>query len=139
MSAPSPVVRAVTYERDGHRCVSCGSLGPLQYQHRAVEGMGGRKAAPRLDEGLTSCALCNPEYERKLQPVALVRGWKVPTWVRDQGIAFRVPVFFAWEGRWCVLGTAGGREPIRLGAVQGLMAEVYGEVSWAEMQRKAAA
>lgn len=36
MSAPTPAVRTATYDRDNHRCVSCGSTGPLQYQHRAA-------------------------------------------------------------------------------------------------------
>lgn len=138
MSAPSPVVRAVTYERDGHRCVSCGSFGPLQYQHRAAEGMGGRLAVPRLDEGLTSCAICNPAYEDGMQALALVRGWKVRRFVVEQGIAYRVPVLYVPERTWFVVSTDGKRSPILRARVDGLMTEVYGEHSWAEMKERAA-
>lgn len=126
MSAPTPVVRAVTYERDGHRCVSCASLRFLEYQHRAVEGQGGRKAAPKLDEGVTSCALCNPRYEHDLQRKALLMGWKVRSWVRDRGIAYRVPVFYVFERAWFLLDAEGNRFPISRARARALMDEVYG-------------
>ena len=126
MSAPTPVVRAVTYERDGHRCVSCGASSRLEYQHRAVEGQGGRKARPQLDEGVTTCAMCNPLYEGSLQSKALLMGWKVRTWVRDQGIAYRVPVFFAVERNWFLLDREGRRFPIGRARARALMVEVYG-------------
>lgn len=126
MSAPTPATRAVTYERDEHRCVSCGTLGPLQYQHRAAEGMGGRTAAPLLDEGVTSCATCNPRYEGDWQTRALVRGWKVRRWVVEQSIAYRVPVFVHMHG-WVLLDREGGRTPISAGRARGLMVEVYGD------------
>jgi hypothetical protein len=117
------VVRAVTYERDSHRCVSCGALSPLQYQHRRAEGMGGRKAAPTLVEGLASCPLCNPRYEDTQQAVALAHGWKVRSWVRDMGA---VPVFYAWEGRWCVL-VGGERRPVSRAVAMEMMRDVYGD------------
>lgn len=126
MSKPTPATRAVTYERDGRRCVSCGTLGPLQYQHRAAEGMGGKAAAPLLDEGVTSCALCNPKYEGVWQTRALVAGWKVRRWVVEQGIAYRVPVFVHMHG-WVLLDREGGRTAISAARARGLMVEVYGD------------
>lgn len=134
MSAPTPVTRAVTYERDGHRCVSCGAMVYLEYQHRAVEGHGGRKAHPRLDEGVTTCAKCNPLYEGSLQTRALLFGWKIRTWVRDQGIAYRVPVFYAFERSWFLLDAEGNRFPISRSRARALMHEVYGDeyMKWEE-------
>lgn len=100
MSRPTPVVWAVVKERDGQQCVSCGRRDGLEFQHRRVEGMGGRKAAPLHEEGLTSCWLCNPQYEGAMQRKALRLGWKVRTWVADQGRAHEVPVFYATERAW---------------------------------------
>lgn len=127
MSDPSPVVRAVTYERDEHRCVSCGTIGPLQYQHRRAKGMGGRVAAARLEEGVTSCGICNPGYEGHLQALALAMGWKVRSWVVEQRRASDVPVFYAWEGRWCRLTVEGERKPILRSEAMRMMRDVYGD------------
>ncbi len=126
MSAPTPLVRRDTYKRDLHRCVSCGIASHLQYQHRAADGMGGRLARPLLDEGCTSCATCNPRYESSLQTLALRYGWKVRRWVVDRGIAYRVPVFVAWERTWYLLSRDGGRMAISVARARALMDEVYG-------------
>lgn len=128
MSAPPPVVRAVTYERDGHRCVSCATLRHLQYQHRAAVGMGGSGRAIRYAEGLTSCATCNPAYEAHRQAEALFRGWKVRRWVGEQGLAGSVPVFYVWDG-WHVLEHDATRTPITADRAAEMMRAVYG-VEW---------
>lgn len=135
MSSPTPAVRAVTYERDDHRCVSCGTLGPIQYQHRAAEGMGGRLARPRLEEGLTACALCNAGYEAHLQARALARGWKVRRWVVEQGKAAEVPVRYALGG-WFLLSTDGVRIPISRARAVEMMHAVYGD-EWNEWEAAA--
>ena len=124
MSAPTPVVRAVTYERDGHRCVSCGATVHLQYQHRRAVGMGGSEVRPRLEDGVTSCATCNPEYERELQTKALQFGWKVPRWVKNPE---RVPVFFWMERTWYVLMVEGTRKRVSASLAMAMMREVYGD------------
>lgn len=130
MTTPTPVVRAVTYERDDHRCVSCGTLATITYQHRAAEGMGGRKARPRLEEGLTACALCNAAYEGSLQVRALAYGWKVRRFVVEQGLAAQVPVRYALSG-WHLLFNDGRRVPIKEGTAVDMMRTVYGPV-WDE-------
>lgn len=130
MTTPTPVVRAVTYERDDHRCVSCGTLATITYQHRAAEGMGGRKARPRLEEGLTACALCNAAYEGSLQVRALAYGWKVRRFVVEQGLAAQVPVRYALCG-WHLLFNDGRRVPISEGTAVDMMRAVYGLV-WDE-------
>lgn len=138
MSDPSPAVRAATYERDQHRCASCGAIEGLQYQHRAVEGQGGRKARPAIEDGLTSCVTCNPAYEHRLQRLALARGWKVRTWVRDRGLSARVPVFYVWERQWRQLTSTGLRVPVTPTVAMGLMRQVYGP-AWDEMKKGLAA
>lgn len=135
MSTPTPAVRAVTYERDEHRCVSCGTLSPIQYQHRAAEGMGGRLARPRLEEGLTTCAICNAGYEAHLQTRALARGWKVRRWVVQQGKAAEVPVRYALAG-WMQLTSDGRRVPITRELAVEMMRAVYGP-EWDEWEKAA--
>lgn len=122
MADPTPVVRAVTYERDKERCVSCGGRS-LQYQHRAVVGMGGSKVRPKLQEGLTTCAFCNPWYEGDLQAKALACGWKVRGWVRD---CTEVPVFYAPELSWFRLTSDGRRFLITPVEAALMMHDVYG-------------
>lgn len=123
MSAPTPVVRAVTYERDGERCVSCGARRGLQYQHRQAVGMGGSKRRPGYADGVTSCAVCNPEYEGRLQREALLYGWKVARWVSDPSV---VPVFYRIERAWFRLTTTGSRVRITEMVAVGMMRDAYG-------------
>lgn len=126
MSAPTPVVRATTYERDGHRCVSCGATVHLEWQHRKAVGMGGSKIRPRYEEGVTSCAICNPEYEHRLQRKALLLGWKVKGVKAALEHPEDVPVFYVAEQQWWVLTTRGTR--LRISAVEAeqMMLRVYG-------------
>lgn len=133
MAAPSPVQRTVTYERDGHRCVSCGSMWSLQFQHRQAVGMGGSKRGVNLAGGVTSCASCNPEYEGSMQTLALINGWKVPRWVRDVSA---VPVRYN-GGVWRELLSDGRTRPLSNLHARAMMFEVYGEqyVEWETEQR----
>jgi hypothetical protein len=117
VSDPTPVTRAVTYERDGH----------LQYQHRAAVGMGGSKIRPLLVDGLTSCAICNPAYEHELQAQALRFGWKVPSWVRDRGLVGDVPVYYLPERTWYRLRYDGRRIRISQMRAMQMMHDVYGD------------
>ena len=124
MSEPTPATRAVTYERDKHRCVSCGSYTNLQYQHRQATGMGGSLIRPLFVDGVTSCARCNPRYESDLQRSALRFGWKVRSWVEMPG---RVPVWCVWERCWYRLTKGGTRELISPKVAIEMMTEIYGE------------
>jgi hypothetical protein len=127
MSDPTPVTRAVTYERDRHRCISCGRWVHLQYQHRAAVGMGGSKIRPLFVVGVTSCAICNPEYERTLQAQALRFGWKVPSWVRDQDRGGDVPVYYLLERAWFRLHRDGRRTQVTRERALRMMHDVYGD------------
>lgn len=124
MSAPTLMVRAVTYERDGHRCVACGGNSPLSYQHRQAVGMGGSKIRPALVDGVTACITCNGLFEGTLQPKALRFGWKVRRFVERAGL---VPVFYQWERRWCQLTAEGERLPLTRDVAEGRMLAVYGD------------
>jgi len=80
MTAPSRRVRGLTYLRDGHRCVACGTFSPLEWNHREATGHGGRgKKAPELTpaDGVTLCSLCNEGIEGHMQDRALALGWKI--------------------------------------------------------------
>lgn len=127
MADPTPVVRAVTYERDQHRCVSCGATSNLQYQHRDAVGMGGSKIRPVLEEGLTSCAFCNEAYEHTLQKVALKYGWKVRGWVKERHETLSVvPVYFLPERTWFRLTREGSRVRLARAEAMAMMHAVYG-------------
>jgi hypothetical protein len=128
MAKPTLAVRLDTYDRDGERCVSCGTRTDLQYQHRRAEGMGGREKAPAICDGLTSCTLCNPGYEGPLQRVALRYGWKTRSWVSDRS---RVPVWYPLERSWFRLlrrvNEAGElRVRVSHGEAMAMMRDVYG-------------
>jgi len=121
-------VRAAVYERDGNRCVACGAERPLEFQHRRAEGMGGRLHFPTVAEGLTVCSVDNAAFEGHLQTMALLSGWKVRGWVRDQT---QVPVWYGPERRWCRLTPDGRRVPISKRRAVRMMHDVYGQ-EWDE-------
>ncbi|MDQ3107577.1 MAG: hypothetical protein M3Q68_07200, partial [Actinomycetota bacterium] len=80
-TGPSKKVRALVYERDGHRCVCCGATENLTIGHRRNRGMGGSKdpATNRLSALITECWSCNSasEADPAMQERALGKGWKV--------------------------------------------------------------
>lgn len=131
MSAPTRAVRAAVYERDGNRCIACGAIAPLEFQHRRAEGMGGRLQFPTIVEGLCACSADNTGFEGHLQRLALYRGWKVRSWVVQRGLTAAVPVFYGWEGRWCRLTPDGRRVAISQRRAVRMMREVYGQ-EWDE-------
>ncbi|MFJ5121902.1 HNH endonuclease [Kitasatospora sp. NPDC088548] len=77
-TGPTTSMRALVYQRDGHRCVRCGTSQSLTIQHRTNRAMGGStdpaiNQAPNL---LTACQQCNMHFEA--QPAeAYANGWKV--------------------------------------------------------------
>jgi hypothetical protein len=131
VSRPEPVVWAVVKERDGQRCVTCGRWTDLTFQHRNAVGMGGSKHKPLHAEGVTSCWLCNGEYERTLQTLALVYGWKVKKVKRAVDHPEDVPVFYVQERAWFVLTTEGTRSRISDADAAARMRDVYGS-EWDE-------
>lgn len=95
MTAPTARVRALTYKRDGYRCVACGATDGLSWQHRTATGMGGAgvKAARMTPaDGVTACLPCNQRFEADLQDLALANGWKLRKFRGDIG-AHEVPFY----------------------------------------------
>ena len=114
MTAPTAKVRAATYLRDLHRCVSCGTSDGLTWQHRAATGMGGAgKRAAQLTpaDGLTACALCNMRFEADMQQMALASGWKLR---RNRGgvPAWEIPYRDAVTGLWWLPDVEGFRHQV---------------------------
>ncbi|WP_292702393.1 hypothetical protein [Microbacterium sp. 69-10] len=98
MTAPTKQTRTDTYTRDGYRCVMCGGVDPLTFQHRRAVGTRGSKGIlPPPVDGLTLCAVCNQRCEADMQDSALSHGWKVRSWVKSPE---RVPVYYPGELGW---------------------------------------
>lgn len=129
MVEPSPAIRTVTYERDRHRCVSCGSQRNLTYQHRQAVGMGGSHLRPQLYDGVTACAQHNARFEADLQLDALKLGWKVRGWVKDCSL---VPVYYVTDRSWYRLDRYGERHRISRVEAVNMMRDVYG--NWYVLQ-----
>lgn len=123
MSAPSKDVWDAVKARDGGQCIVCGTQHGLSFQHRQAVGMGGSKHRPTCVEGVTACLPHNEAFEHRLQALALLRGWKVRSWVEDAG---RVPVWYPLLGGWHVL-RGEGREWVTARAARALMVDVYGD------------
>lgn len=124
---PTPRVRTGTYERDGGRCIRCGSTAPLSYQHRQAVGMGGSPHRPTWAEGVTACIFCNGRFEHDLQDEALRRGWKVKRRIGHHRPE-HVPVFDGVVRVWFELAAdAPLRRPITLQRAEQMMRDVYGE------------
>ncbi|SJM54911.1 hypothetical protein [Agrococcus casei] len=123
MADPTDKVRRGVRERDGERCVACGTMWAITFQHRRAVGMGGSKERPGYADGLAACADCNARFEGNMQTLALLNGWKVRRWVQDPS---RVPYFHVATGRWYALAADGPwrREISRAEAVR-MMNDVY--------------
>jgi hypothetical protein len=110
------------YARDGRRCVACGALDALTFQHRRAVGMGGSKIKPGVADGLTLCAVCNAACEAEMQQLALAYGWKAKRWTDPT----KVPVYYPHAFQWFRLeGTE--RHPIPAAVALDMMHAVYGD------------
>lgn len=126
MAAPTRDVREIVYARDDHRCVACGAVFPLTFQHRRRVGAGGSKIRPSIVDGCTLCATCNTEVEGYAQTAALVYGWKAQEWT-DPAV---VPMFDRSAGKWFLLLGSGRRVALVVDAAIEQMRTVYGPEKW---------
>lgn len=124
MADPTDKVSRGVKERDGERCVSCGTAWGLSFQHRRAVGMGGSKIRPTYADGLAACVPCNVAFEGELQSKALRLGWKVARWVADPS---RVPYWDTTTGRWWRI-TADGPWRVEVSArdAVSMLLDVYG-------------
>lgn len=108
MTAPTQKVRLIVYRRDSDRCVACGSVVWLEFQHRQAVGMGGSKVKPNPADGIVLCTLCNAACEADMQTRALLCGWKVKRFTpAPVGL---VPVWYPFERAWFLLNVDGSRD-----------------------------
>lgn len=122
MTEPTLETRAALRVRDGGRCVACGAVANLTFQHRRAVGMGGSMQRPAPVDGLLLCLLCNEACEHSMQTLALAYGWKVRRWADPT----KVPVYYPHEFAWYVLA---GKTRVRTTSVVALdlMYSVYGD------------
>ena len=76
-------VREIALERDEHRCVGCGSAGPLDVHHRRRKGAGGSRLLDYVANALVLCgpgniAGCHGRAHRFSNSEAAALGWCVP-------------------------------------------------------------
>lgn len=78
MSVPARVRRLV-FDRDGERCVHCGTTEGLTIQHRANRGMGGSKTLDGPENLIAMCALANfrLEQDSAFADLGRIYGWKI--------------------------------------------------------------
>ncbi|MFE7567754.1 HNH endonuclease [Streptomyces sp. NPDC057539] len=77
-TGPTNTVRDLIHERDGGRCVRCGSTHRLTFHHRVNRGKGGARE-PWINQAhnlLPACRLCNAWFEDNPK-TAMEAGWKV--------------------------------------------------------------
>ena len=109
MSAtPSGSVRRML-ERDGYKCVACGTEYDLTPQHRANRGMGGSKRGHGLSNLVTMCRYHNERLESDPGFAELGRklGWKLK---RNSGPpASEIAVWYRMDFGWFLLADDGSR------------------------------
>lgn len=93
--------------RDGRRCAHCGIEVNLTVQHRANRGMGGRRSAERMSNGIILCWAANTALESHAAAAAYARecGWKVSKHADPS----EVPVWDAVDQCWWLLDDEGGK------------------------------
>lgn len=96
-------------ERDGRRCIHCGTTEGLTVQHRANRGHGGSRSAESPANGIILCWQLNVDMERSAAVAKWARGfgWKSSRHVDPA----TVPVWDGPAGRWWLLEHDGTRTP----------------------------
>lgn len=105
MNVPKKVAKLV-YERDSHKCASCG-FNALSIQHRINRGAGGDPKGYRnvLSNLMALCVLCNGalEADASFRATGIRQGWKCQSWDDPE----RVAVYFIWAREWRLLSNDG--------------------------------
>lgn len=100
----SPKTRALILERDGYRCVACGSTRDLEIQHVRARGMGGSRL-PWVNSAGNGILLCRTDHatcEARAEVMHIGGYWRY-SWQKPG------PVYYAAEDRWYWLNDDGTR------------------------------
>ena len=95
----STEVNKIVAQRDGQKCVHCGTNSNLTIQHRRGRGMGGSKSLNTPDNLILMCWSSNTGMEDDSDEAqeARLRGWKIDR--ADPRPAYEIPVW-VWPGGW---------------------------------------
>jgi hypothetical protein len=95
-------------ERDGHKCLHCGTTEGLVPQHRRNRGMGGSKARDVPSNIVVMCSAFNGDMEADatLASVAIAYGWKV----QGEDAPELIPVYDMQAQGWYLLRDDYSRE-----------------------------
>jgi 5-methylcytosine-specific restriction protein A len=106
-TGPSSAVRQSVHERDGDRCVHCGTFDSLQVHHRRARAMGGTVRSDTNSPAnlVLLCLSCHARVESQRD------------WARDRGLLLRqsqtpAEVPLVWHGCRVLLGDGGWVFPL---------------------------
>jgi hypothetical protein len=106
--------RDTIIQRDGERCVACGSMWQLTIHHRVNRGSGGSKLFDGFAYLLTVCNPCNVSFEASAEVAEMARslGYKLPRNVAPAIDPTLVPVYYQYLSKWYQLDTEGHKKEI---------------------------
>jgi hypothetical protein len=106
--------RDTIVERDGERCVACGSVWQLTIHHRVNRGAGGSKLFDGYEFLLAVCNPCNVSFESSAEVAQMARGlgYKLPRNVAPAIDATKVPVYYQYLSKWYYLDANGKKEEV---------------------------
>lgn len=104
-------MRQRIYERDGNKCVDCGSANNLTLQHRVSKGMGGSKMYDTYPYLITMCQPCNVALESDYYRAEKGRfnGWKLSRLSKPPVNPEEIPVKIGTG--WFYLDAQGNKKP----------------------------
>lgn len=99
MARSSTEINRIVYERDGWKCVHCGTSDRLSIQHRRGRGMGGSSLYEGAENKAAMCWRANSgmESDSDEKSEAEERGWHIRR--ADPREAWNVPIW-VWPGGW---------------------------------------
>lgn len=102
-------IKKKVLDRDKGRCVVCGTESGIDVHHRAGRGAGGSRSANVLSNLVLACRYHNDamESDSAFMGLAYEMGWKC--YRNRVALPSSVPIFYASEREWFLLGDDGSR------------------------------
>lgn len=99
-------------ERDGGRCLHCGTTEGLVPQHRINRGAGGSKALEVPSNVILFCSAYNGQIEAEVESARIAKhhGWKLSRW--DMGRLQEIPIYDRNAREWFWLDNEYGRTQV---------------------------